>query len=52
MAEGGFDFENPEFDRDNYDDDYDNDDIDNKLPMVPDEVTQRIALNQSRHLKI
>ena len=46
MAEGGFDFENPTFDRDDYDDD----DIDDRLPMVPDEDTQQIALNQSDHI--
>ena len=45
MAEG-FDFENPIFDRDDYDDD----DIDDRLPMVPDEDTQRITLNQSGHI--
>ena len=38
MAEGGFDeFENPAFDRD----------IDDRLPMVPDEVYQRIISNQN-----
>ena len=35
--------------RDDYDDDID--DLDNKLPMVPDEPTQRIALNQSQTLE-
>ena len=42
MAEGGFDFENPTFDKDDYDDD-----IDDILPMVPDETDQRIISNQS-----
>ena len=44
MAEGGYDFENPTFDRDDYNND---DDINDRLPMVPDEDIQRIALNQS-----
>ena len=48
MAEGGYDFGNPEFDRRDYDDD--DGDIDDKLPMVPDDGTQRIALNQSSHI--
>ena len=44
MAEGRFDeFENPAFDRDDYDDD----DIDDRLPMVPDDVDQRIISNQN-----
>ena len=47
MAEGGYDFENPEFDRDYYDDD----DIDDKLPMVPEESTQTIISNQSKTLE-
>ena len=42
MAEGGFDFENPTFDKDDYDKD-----IDDILPMVPDETDQRIISNQS-----
>ena len=46
MAEGEYDFENPEFDRDHYDDDID--DLDDKLRMVQDEPTQRIAANQSQ----
>ena len=46
---GGYDFGNPEFDRDDYDDDGD---IDDKLPMMPDDDTQRIALNQSCHIII
>ena len=41
MAEGGYDFENPTFDRADYDDD----DIYDRLPMVQDEDTQRIILN-------
>ena len=46
MAEGGFDeFENPAFDRDDYD--YDDDDIDDILPLVPDDVDQRIISNQN-----
>ena len=45
MAES-FDFENLTFDRDDYDDD----DIDDRLPMVPDEDTQRLTLNQSCHI--
>ena len=49
MAEDGYDFENPEFDRDDYDDDID--DLDDKLPLVPDEPTQRIISNQSKTLK-
>ena len=45
MAEGGFDeFENPAFDKDDYDDD---DDIDERMPMVPDDVDQRIISNQN-----
>ena len=47
MAEGGYDFENPEFDRDDFDDDGD---IDDKLPMVPVYDTQRITLNQSSRI--
>ena len=43
MAEGGFDFENPEFDPEF--DDYV--DIDDRLPMVPDDDVQRVILNQS-----
>ena len=44
MAEGGFDeFENTAFDRDDYDDD----DIDDRLPMVPTDVDQRIISNQN-----
>ena len=43
MAEGGFDeFENPAFDKDDYDDD-----IDERMPMVPDDVNQRIISNQN-----
>ena len=49
MAEGGYDFENIEFDREDYD--KDKDDLDDKLPMVPDEPTQRMALNQSQTLE-
>ena len=49
MAEGGYDFGNPEFDTDDYDDD-DDDDIDDKLPKVPDDDTQQIAFNQSSHI--
>ena len=49
MAEGGYDFENPDFDRDDYD--KDTDDLDDKLPMVPDEPTQRMAFNQSQTLE-
>ena len=49
MSEGGYDFENPEFDRGDYD--KDTDDLDDKLPMVPDEPTQRMALNQSQTLE-
>ena len=46
MAEGGFDeFENPAFDKDGYDDD--TDDIDDRLPMVPTDVDQRIISNQN-----
>ena len=48
MAEGGYEFENPEFDRDDYDDD---DDIDDKLPMVPDEEVQRILTNGNKSIK-
>ena len=47
--EGGYDFENPEFDRDDYDDD--RDDLDDKQPLVPEEPTQRIILNQSKTLE-
>ena len=47
MAEDGYDFGSPEFDRDDYDGD-----IDDKLPMVPDDDTQRIASNQSCHIII
>ena len=46
MAEGEYDFEDLEFDRDDYDDDID--DLDDKLPMIPGEPTQRIAANQSQ----
>ena len=42
MTEGGFEFENPEFDP--VLDDYD--DIDDKLPTVPD-YDQRFILNQN-----
>ena len=49
MSEGGYDFENPEFDRNDYD--KDTDDPDDKLPMVLDEPTQRMALNQSQTLE-
>ena len=46
MAKGGFDeFENPAFDKDDYDDD--TDDIDDRLPMVPTDVDQRIISNQN-----
>ena len=42
MAEDGFDeFENPAFDKDDYDD------IDERMPMVPDDVDQRIISNQN-----
>ena len=43
MAEGGYDFD---FDADDiYDDD--SDDIDDRLPMVPTDVDQRIVSNQN-----
>ena len=43
MAEGGFDeFENLAFDKDDYDDD-----IDERMPMVTDDVDQRIISNQN-----
>ena len=48
MEEGGYDCKNLEFNTDDYDDDID--DLDDKLPMVPDEPTQRIASNLSKHL--
>ena len=35
-------FENPAFDKDDYDDD-----IDERMPMVPDDVDQRIISNQN-----
>ena len=48
MAEGGYDFENPEFDGEDY---YDNNgDINDKLPMVPGDDIQRFTLNQSSHI--
>ena len=50
MTEGGYDCENLEFDTVDYDDGID--DLGDKLPMVPDEPTQRIASNQSKHLNI
>ena len=43
MAEGGYEFENPEFDRDDY-----ADDIDDNLPMVPNEEVQRILTNGNK----
>ena len=46
MAEGGYDFENQEFKRDDYDNGIDA--LDDKIPMVSDEPTQRIALYQSK----
>ena len=42
MAEGGGDFENPTFDEDDY-----VHDIDDRLPMVPGEIDQRIRSKQS-----
>ena len=50
MAEGGYDCENLEFDTDDYGDDIDHLRLDDKLPTVPDEPTQRIASNLSKHL--
>ena len=41
MAEGGYDFD---FDADDIHDD--TDDIDDRLPIMPDDVDQRIILNQ------
>ena len=47
MAEGGYDFDNSEFYRDDSDDD---DDIDDKLRMVSDDDAQWIAVNQRSHI--
>ena len=44
MAEGGYDFN---FDADDIYDDDDTDDIDDRLPMVPTDVDQRIISNQN-----
>ena len=44
MAEGGYDFD---FDADDIYDDDDTDDIDDRLPMVPTDVDQRIISNQN-----
>ena len=44
MAEGGYDFD---FDADDIYDDDDTDDIDERFPMVPTDVDQRIISNQN-----
>ena len=44
MAEGGYDFDNPTFDKDDYDDD------DNLNDLTPDGEFQRTILNQSTHI--
>ena len=48
MAEGGYEFENPEFDRDDYDDD---DGIGDNLQMVPDEEVQRILAPSGKSIE-
>ena len=44
MAEGGYDFDNPTFDKDDYDDDED------LNGLTPDGEFQRTILNQSTHI--